>query len=51
MTYSYKVVRTFIDKESGKVYKAGDEFLLILLMNVSNNYSINKTYITSNISL
>ena len=26
MTYSYKVVRTFIDKESGKVYKAGDEF-------------------------
>ena len=26
MTYSYKVVRTFIDKESGKEYKAGDEF-------------------------
>ena len=26
MAYSYKVVRTFIDKESGKVYKAGDEF-------------------------
>ena len=26
MAYSYKVVRTFIDKESGKVYKARDEF-------------------------
>lgn len=26
MAYSYKVVRTFIDKESGKVYKVGDEF-------------------------
>ena len=51
MTYSYKVVRPFVDKEDGKEYKLGNEFLLILLVNVSNNYSINKTYITSNISL
>ena len=26
MTYSYKVVRPFVDKEDGKEYKLGNEF-------------------------
>lgn len=26
MTYSYKVVRPFVDKEDGKEYKVGDAF-------------------------